>query len=467
MHLCHLPEMVKLAKRDVLRKDAVSVRADSNVELAGPFRLDVEVARQGKLHIERLLELNRQRMASWDADCFGGEKLQLGITGAGVMGAAIAADALEHGMNVLLMDADEAALHRGAERVMKQVGKSGTPSSRFGVTQDLDEIASCEMVLEAVVEDEMKKAALLRDLDKRMPAEKLLATNTSTIPIGRLARALQNPDRLCGTHFFLPLPERPMVEVIFSSDTSTEIRAAAIRFAARLDRSVVLAPDAVGFVVNRLMMPYVSEAMQLLTEGVQFDVVEQVAVQFGMPKGPLSLLDEIGLDTALDCGWVFAGAYEERIAVSPLLVAMVKAGRLGQKTGAGFFRYSTAEDGSSRQVADPAAAELVARWATPANTVTEEEVASRLFLPMVFEGTRILDEHDRCVPADVDLGVVLGLGMAPQRGGPLFWCDQVGTQALLDIAAPFKGLGPRMEPPVPLQRMAEEETCFYDPNCMA
>ena len=307
-------------------------------------------------------------------------------------------------------------LHRGAERLINQVGKIRAASSRFGVTQDLDEIASCDMVLEAVVEDEMKKATLLRDLDARMPPQNLLATNTSTIPIGRLARALHNPERLCGTHFFLPLPERPMVEVIFSSDTSTQIRAAAIRFAAKLDRSAVLAPDVVGFVVNRLMMPYVSEAMQLLTEGVEFDVVEQVAVQFGMPKGPLSLLDEIGLDTALDCGWgVFAGAYEERIAVSPLLVAMVKAGRLGQKTAAGFFRYSTAEDGSLKQDADPVAAELVARWATTARTVAEEEVASRLFLPMVFEGTRILDEHDGCMPADIDLGGVLGLGMAPQR----------------------------------------------------
>lgn len=445
----------------------MSVRADNTVELAGPFRLDVGASRQAKLHIERLLELNRQRMTSWDPNSLSDPPLQLGITGAGVMGTAIAADALEHGMNVLLMDADEAALHRGAERLMKHLGENGGASGRLGVTQDLDEIASCEMVLEAVVEDEMKKADLLRDLDKRMPTEKLLATNTSTIPIGRLARALQNPERLCGTHFFLPLPERPMVEVIFSSVTSTRIRAAAFRFAARLDRSVVLAPDAVGFVVNRLMMPYVSEGMQLLTEGVELDVIEQVAVQFGMPKGPLSLLDEIGLDTALDCGWVFAGAYEERIAVSPLLVAMVKAGRLGQKTAAGFFRYSNDEDGSLKQEADPVAAELVARWATTARTVAEEEVASRLFLPMVFEGTRILHEHDGCMPADIDLGAVLGLGMAPGRGGPLFWCDQVGTRKLLDIAAPLKVLGARMEPPLPLRRMAEQKNSFYDPNCMA
>jgi 3-hydroxyacyl-CoA dehydrogenase len=180
-----------------------------------------------------------------------------------------------------------------------------------------------------------------------------------------------------------------------------------------------------------------------------------------MPKGPFSLLDEIGLDTALDCGWVFSGAYEDRIAVSPLLVAMVKAGRLGRKSGAGFFRYTATENGEIEQETDPAAAELVARWARAETKATVEDVAARLFLPMVFEGTRMLEEHESCLPLHVDLGVVLGLGMRPSRGGPLFWCDRVGAKRVLEIAGPFRALGPRMDPPSQLRRMAEGNMTFH------
>jgi 3-hydroxyacyl-CoA dehydrogenase / enoyl-CoA hydratase / 3-hydroxybutyryl-CoA epimerase / enoyl-CoA isomerase len=439
------------------------------VILAGPFELDDAARHEGAQHIELLLQTNRQRMASCVEADSRHRPIVLGIVGAGVMGTAIAADALAHGVQVRIMDADDAALERAAETVaaLTEDDDDAAASERFKTTGDLDEIAACGIVLEAVVEDEMKKGALLRDLDRRMPPESLLATNTSTIPIGRLARAVQNPERLCGTHFFLPLPERPVVEVIFTDHTSPEARATAIGLTMTIGRSALFAPDAVGFVVNRLMMPYVSEGMQLLTEGVEPEVIEQVAVRFGMPKGPLSLLDEVGLDTALDCGWVFAGAYEERFAVSPLPVTMVKAGRLGQKTGAGFFRYTTSGDGTIEQELDPAAMEVIARWAGPPSGVTEEEIAARLFLPMLFEGSRMLEEHEACVAADVDLGAVLGLGMAPWRGGPLYWCDRVGARRVLEIAKPLESLGARMEPPEPLRRMAETEMNFHDQTSRA
>jgi len=424
---------------------------------AGPFCLDDAACHEGVQHIDSLLSMNRDRMASFVSGEVGGDSSVLGIVGAGVMGTAIAADAMANGLDVLLMDVDEGALARAVESL-----GVATDQGSLGATSDLDEMAACSIVIEAVVEDEMKKGALLRDLDERMSPGNLLATNTSTIPIGRLARALRrHPERLCGTHFFLPLAERPVVEVIFSDNTSPEAKEAAVGLAVALDRSALLAPDAVGFVVNRLMMPYVSEGMQLLTEGVEPELIEQVAVQFGMPKGPLSLLDEVGLDTALDCGWVFAGAYEDRIAVSPLLVAMVKAKRLGQKMGSGFFRYTTGANGATEQEVDAAAMEIVARWSGTASGATAEEIAARLFLPMVFEGTRLLEEHEGSVAADVDLGAVLGLGMSTARGGPLFWCDQLGVRQILEIAKSLKSLGARMEPPESLQRMAEGGTTFH------
>jgi len=202
--------------------------------------------------------------------------------------------------------------------------------------------------------------------------------------------------------------------------------------------------------------------MQLLAEGVAEETIERAALDFGMPQGPLSLLDEIGLDTALDCGWVFAGAYEDRIAISPLLVALVKARRLGLKTRAGFFRYTRRDDGSFAQEIDPAVAALLERWKTPrGGSASADAVAARLFLPMLFEGVRLLEEHAGCLPGDIDLGAVLALGMSPRRGGPLFWADQVGIPELLRLAGPLAGIGKRMQPPDRLRRMAQDKRSFY------
>ncbi len=443
-------------------KNASSLMAGTKVSLAEPFGMDDSERCAGRLHIQRLLQMNRQRLAAWEIRPSGGRCLVLGIVGAGVMGTAIADAALACNLKVLLTDADQAILQRAGESLLRRSQNTGmSPIGRLQVTGNLDEIAACDIVLEAVVEDETKKVALLRELDRRMPSENLLATNTSTIPIHRLARGLGHPERLCGTHFFLPVAERPVVEVIFTTDTSVKARAAAIGLTSALGRDALLAPDTVGFLVNRLMMPYVSEAMQLLIEGVAPETIEQAAVAFGMPKGPLSLLDEIGLDTALDCGWVFAGAYQDRVAVSPLLVTMVKAGRLGQKSDAGFFRYTINDQGEIRQETDPAAAELVARWTDRATRPSAEDVAARLFLPMLFEGTRILAEHEGSRAADIDLGAVLGLGMAPARGGPLFWCDRAGAGRIVEIAEPFRSLGARMEPPAELRQMAETGATYH------
>ncbi len=423
-----------------------------------------DTPREGELHIAGLLEANRQRIAACvlrglpdAAHC-----QTVGIVGAGVMGTAIGAAAVAKGLHVRVNDADQAIRLRAEQTIVRSaLDHYDSATGTAKAVEDLAAIAACDLVIEAVVEDEHKKAALLRDLDQRMPPECTLATNTSTIPIGRLARALRNPDRLCGMHFFLPLPQRRLIEVIFAARTSEGARTRALSLARALGRDVLLAPDAVGFIVNRLMMPYVGEAMQLLTEGVEPDTIERAATRFGMPKGPLSLLDEIGLDTALDCGWIFSGAYEDRVAVSPLLVAMVKAGRLGMKSGAGFFRYASQEDGTVRQEDDPKVAEIVARWSSKATVATDDDVAARLFFPMLFEGIRILDEHEGTLPADIDLGVVLGLGMSPSRGGPMYWCDRFGAARVLEIAGPLEAVGKRMVPPERLRRMGDLGGTFY------
>ncbi len=379
------------------------------------------------------------------------------------MGTAIGAAALARGFHVRIIDVNRQASLRAPQAITGAACKHyGSATGTVETAEDLESITACDTVIESVVEDEGKKVAVLCDLDQRMPPERLLASNTSTIPIGRLARDLATPERLCGMHFFLPVPQRPAVELIFTKCTRPATRSAAISLAVALERDVLLAPDGTGFIVNRMMMPYVAEAMQLLVEGVRAERIEEVATRFGMPMGPLTLLDEIGLDTAFHCGWIFAGAYGERIAVSPVLVALIKAARLGRKTGTGFFRYVSQADGAAQQETDPELAKIVACWSKERDSVTDEEIALRLFLPMVFEGARILDEHAAVLASEVDLGVILGLGMSPARGGPLYWCDRVGTRRMLELAKPLASLGVRMEPPQRIRRMAEQNATFYD-----
>lgn len=379
------------------------------------------------------------------------------------MGTAIGAAALARGFRVRITDANQEVCLRARQAIVEAAREHyGSATGAVETAEDLKAITACDTVIESIVEDESKKVAVLRDLDQRMPPERLLASNTSTLPIGRLARNLATPERLCGMHFFLPVPQRHVVELIFTECTRPATRSAAISLAVALERDVLMAPDATGFIVNRLMMPYVAEAMLLLAEGVRAEKIEEVATRFGMPMGPLTLLDEIGLDTAFHCGWIFAGAYQDRIAVSPVLVALIKAGRLGRKTDAGFFRYVSQTDGATQQETDPELAKIVARWSKERVLIADEEIALRLFLPMVFEGARILDEHEAVLASEVDLGVVLGLGMSPARGGPLYWCDCVGARRMVELAKPLASLGVRMAPPERICRMAERNATFYD-----
>jgi len=424
---------------------------------SGAFSLDDSIQAAGIRQIDAQVEANRRRMESAALAAASWHPKSVGIVGAGAMGVAIAAQAAARGLHITITDAAEAARQTAEQAIadaLRNDYNQPTPAAEITVMEGLDQIAACDVVVECVVEDPLVKTPLLRDLEARINPSTLLTTNTSTLPMARLSRDLSCPERLCGTHFFLPLVDRAALELIFSAAGRPETQARAIRFAQSLDKIPLVAPDSVGFVVNRLMMPYVSEGMQLLTEGVEPAAIEKAAVDFGMPKGPLSLLDEIGLDTALDCGWVFAGAYEDRVAVSPLLVAMVKARRLGSKCGAGFFRYTMDKCGKIEQEADPGATKVVERWIERQDALSAEQIAARLFLPMVFEATHLLDETPDLPPGVVDLGVVFGLGMSPGRGGPLFWADTIGADRIVELAKPLQELGPRMVPPDRVRQMA-------------
>jgi 3-hydroxyacyl-CoA dehydrogenase/enoyl-CoA hydratase/3-hydroxybutyryl-CoA epimerase/3-hydroxyacyl-CoA dehydrogenase/enoyl-CoA hydratase/3-hydroxybutyryl-CoA epimerase/enoyl-CoA isomerase len=237
----------------------------------------------------------------------------------------------------------------------------------------------------------------------------------------------------------------------------------------------IVVEDGPGFLVNRLLFPYVSEALELLLEGVPPDAIEHAAARFGMDMGPLHLLDEIGLDTALRAGMNLSGAFVERVSASPLLVKMVKAGRLGRKSGAGFFDYP-----QSAHLAGPGARPSAPRLPSTAEVLMEfattsladaprripqvppvHAISARLVLAMLIEAVRLWEERKVCQAGDIDLGAVFGLGFPESRGGLLWWADTLGAARLLALLQPLARLGQRWQPPPLLVEMGRRRQPFH------
>jgi 3-hydroxyacyl-CoA dehydrogenase/enoyl-CoA hydratase/3-hydroxybutyryl-CoA epimerase/3-hydroxyacyl-CoA dehydrogenase/enoyl-CoA hydratase/3-hydroxybutyryl-CoA epimerase/enoyl-CoA isomerase len=335
---------------------------------------------------------------------------------------------------------------------------------------DLAELGRCDLVVEAIVESYATKRNLYGQLEEHLDRHAVFASNTSTIPVGRLAANLADPARFCGLHFCPPVQHRPLVEVVRAPRTSDHTVATAVTHVKAIAKMPIVVQDGPAFLVNRLLLPYLGEALELLLEGASIEAVERAATDFGMARGPLRLLDEIGLDTALRAGWVLAEAFPERIVASPLLVAMVKAGRLGYKSGAGFFEYAGAAGGGASALAEQAADEAVADhvlrplltpWARPAAPHTPHCITMRLLLPMVLEATRILEENKVRDPRDIDLAVIFGLGFPVARGGLLWWADTLGAARLIEMLRPLERLGPRARPTPLLRELARSAGHFY------
>lgn len=310
-----------------------------------------------------------------------------------------------------------------------------------------------------MVENEQVKKTVYSRLEPLMSPEAILASNTSTIPISKLAAGLKRPDRFVGIHFFNPVRKMPLVEVIRGQQTSDETVAAAVVYAKAIGKSPIVVQDGPGFLVNRLLLPYLNEALELLADGAQIKAIERAAKDFGMPMGPFTLYDMVGLDTSFYAGRVMWEAFPDRITPSPVLPALIKQGRLGQKSGRGFFLY---KDKHGRGEPDPTLADIVRTYIRGERKFTPEEITARLFLPMVLEATRILEAKLVRDVRDVDLGLIFGLGFPAFRGGLLFWADTLGAAKIVEMLKPFESLGVRMQPTPMLVEMAKTGRRFYD-----
>ncbi|MBI3409949.1 MAG: enoyl-CoA hydratase/isomerase family protein [Planctomycetes bacterium] len=393
---------------------------------------------------------------------------QVGVIGAGIMGASIAGAHIRRGVPTLLLDVSREALDKGLAAITKvhagrvEAGKLGQADllkamSLLTTTTNLALMADRDVVIEAVVENEQLKKDLYGELQKHLHADAILASNTSTISISRMAESVKNPANFAGMHFFNPVDRMQLVEVIRGDKTNDVTVAMLVALAKRIGKSPIVVRDCPGFLVNRILFQYLNEAMVMLEEGADARALDKAATTFGMPMGPITLSDVVGLDTCLYAGQVVNTAFAERAASTGILDELVEAGRMGQKSGAGFYSYAK----GSRGVDDPALKAFLDRCGKGQRTHSQEEITDRLFLPMLVEASLVLAEGIVREPADVDMGLILGIGFPTFRGGLLRWADAIGLDKVLASLAKYERLGPRFRPTEQMRRFAAEKKGFY------
>ena len=405
-----------------------------------------------------------------DGDAAPREVKSVGVIGAGIMGAGIAAANVKREVPAFLTDANADALARGVKSVIEEVAynretKGPDPEKAIAAAPLLREVSSvkgladCDLVIEAVVENAEIKKSIYAKLEPQLADDATLASNTSTLPITGLAAELQRPEQFLGIHFFNPVRRMKLVEVIRGEKTSDETVATAVAYAKRLGKMPIVVGDGPGFLVNRLLFPYMNEALVLVTEGVPIKHIEKASKSFGMPLGPIELYDMVGIDTALYAGTTMYEAFPSRTALSPLLPALKKADRLGNKTGKGFFNY---ENKKGKAQPDPDLEPILEKYVKAEKSYSPEELQTRLFMPMLLEATRVLEEGLVRNVRDVDLGLIFGLGFPPFKGGLLFWADTLGAATIIEKLKPWAELGERFEPTPLLEQMAQDGKKFYD-----
>ena len=392
---------------------------------------------------------------------------RLGVVGAGFMGTAIAGvAALRAGVDVRLRDTDLARVSRGVLAARDVIAKArarrridrpeeARRAALVSGTTGYSGFGRRDLVIEAVFEDLDVKRAVLGEIEAVVPDACVVASNTSTLPIGLLQDAARRPERVVGMHFFSPVEKMPLVEVIRGPRTGDAAAVAAVRLGRRMGKTVILVRDAPGFWVNRILAPYLNEAGWLLKEGASIEAVDRVMTRFGFPVGPFALLDEVGLDVAGKAAVVLHENLGERLAPAPAVAWLVGQGRLGRKSGAGFYAYPR-----GKRRADPSVQRALG--SPGASPPDDAQIESRLLLAIVNEAARAYAEGVVARPRDGDIGAIFGFGFPPFLGGPLRYVDVAGAgDVRRRIERHAAALGPRFAPADALVRLAAEGGRFY------
>jgi 3-hydroxyacyl-CoA dehydrogenase/enoyl-CoA hydratase/3-hydroxybutyryl-CoA epimerase len=401
------------------------------------------------------------------------------VIGGGIMGAGIVHALVRAGIQVRLVEVNPAAVSAALGRIRKLLdediatGKLDKLAARHAFnrvspTTDWTGLGLADLVVEAAVEKMDAKREIFARLDSVTRLDAVLVTNTSSLRVSEMAAATAHPGRMIGLHFFNPVNKMPLVEIVRAPASDNASLATAVAVVNRLGKTPVLVNDAPGFLVNRLLIPHLAEALAMATEGVSIPLIDQAMQQWGMPMGPFELLDEIGLDVAMHVLKSLSHIQAHPIALPPAVEQAVAKGWLGKKSGKGFYIHAPEKRG--RPSAKPQPHTEFTRLLAPASATaqpSQEEIQWRLVLPMVNEAARALAEGVTDSADDIDLSTVLGLGFAPFRGGLAKFADDTGLENIVrrldDLAARH---GPRFTPAPMLRDLARDNRRFPRPKAL-
>lgn len=394
---------------------------------------------------------------------------KISVIGAGVMGSGIAQWASARGLEVVLRDINPEQVAKGISCIAK-LYKDGAKRHVFTPVEarsGMDRIYpvagefplnGVEMVIEAAVERMDLKKDIFRRLDAMAGPKTILATNTSALSVSELAEATSRPERVVGIHFFNPVHRMQLVEVIVGRHTDPDVVRQSVRFVQQLGKLPVIVQDSPGFLVNRILMPYLMEAGQLFENGARIEDIDEAMLDFGMPMGPLRLIDEVGVDVAQHVAGTLAGKFAPRMQNPKLLQRMLDKKLLGKKGGQGFYLYGAK---GKEPVINIEIEKLQGEDTTAANH-NRDELRNRMVWLMVNEAARCLEEKIVASPEDVDFGMIMGTGFAPFRGGPLRYADHFGIEKLVAEMTLLADRGEKQFVPCELLRkMAQEHRTFY------
>jgi 3-hydroxyacyl-CoA dehydrogenase/enoyl-CoA hydratase/3-hydroxybutyryl-CoA epimerase len=369
------------------------------------------------------------------------EVKRVAVIGGGMMGGGIVHAFVKSKIPVVCIESEQVA-PLAASRIKSALEKDGLATDSFRVSSNIADVKDAELVIEAIVEDLAAKDSLFKQLDNLSKPTAILATNTSSLSVGKISNALADPCRMVGIHFFNPVPKMPLVEIIRHPCATAESVATAVAVATQLGKTPIVCNDAPGFIVNRILMPYLSESMRLAEEGVSIESIDAAVKNWGMPMGPFELLDQIGLDVIVGIFKALRPHLGDRVEIpSPVMTALERKW-LGRKTKIGFYQYS--DDRSARPQAN---AEMVSWLSKATATLDAPSIQDRCLLPMANEAARVLEESVTDSIDAIDLACITGLGMAGWRGGI---CRYVLDTGVSIIAAKLQALaakhGDRLNP---------------------
>lgn len=415
------------------------------------------------------LQERAKKLSAGAADGAGRAVARVAVVGAGVMGAGIAQWTAARGWPVLLQDIGPAPLAKGlaaAAKIFRDATKrrvftaaaAAAGYHRITPVSTAVPLDRVDLVIEAAVEQLELKRKIFQDLERRAGPGTVLATNTSALSIDAIADGLADPGRVVGIHFFNPVHRMQLVELVRGARTSPAALDTALRFVKALGKLPVLVKDSPGFLVNRILLPYMVESVRLFHEGCAVERLDRLMLEFGMPMGPLRLIDEVGLDVAQHVATDLQNRLAKPVPINDTLTRLIAKGWLGKKSGCGFYLFSTkpgAKEAVNPEVAFVQTAGLGAKQ-------DDATLRDRMVLVMVNEAARCLEEGVVGAPEDVDFGMIFGTGWAPFRGGPLRHADAVGVaEVVRRLEALARDVAPHFAPCDRLRALARTGETFY------